>query len=108
MTEPTSETPVLDLIASMTADSVAASSLDTATLMLVRLAALVAVDAPAVSYLLNLGVASEIGLDAEQVRGVLAAVAPIDGTLRVTSAAGKIADALDVAIEIEIDEESGE
>jgi alkylhydroperoxidase/carboxymuconolactone decarboxylase family protein YurZ len=108
MTEPTSETPVLDLIASMTADSVAASSLDTATLMLVRLAALVAVDAPAVSYLLNLGVASEIGLDAEQVRGVLAAVAPIVGTPRVTSAAGKIADALDVAIEIEIDEESGE
>ena len=73
--------------------------------MLVRLAALVAVDAPAVSYLLNLGVASEVGLDAEQVRGVLAAVAPIVGTPRVTSATGKIADALDVAIEIaELDE----
>jgi 4-carboxymuconolactone decarboxylase len=107
MTESTSQTPVLDLLASMTADSVAASSLDPGTLMLVRLAALVAVDAPSVSYLLNLGVASEVGIGAEDVRGVLAAIAPIVGTPRVTSATGKIVDALDVAIEIaELDEES--
>ena len=44
MTESTSETPVLDLLAGMTADSVVASSLDPATLMLVRVAALVAVE----------------------------------------------------------------
>ena len=107
MTESTSETPVLDLLASMTADSVAASSLDPATLMLVRVAALVAVDAPPVSYLLNLRAASEVGLDAEQVRGVLAAIAPIVGTPRVASATGKIVDALDVAIEIaELEEQS--
>ena len=73
--------------------------------MLVRIAALVAVDAPAVSYLLNLEVAGEVGLDAEQVRGVLAAVAPIVGTARVASATGKIVEALDVAIEVaELDE----
>ena len=72
----TSETPVLDLLESMTADSLAASELDPETLMLARIAALVAVDAPAVSYLLNIGAASEIGIDAEQVRGVLAAIAP--------------------------------
>jgi 4-carboxymuconolactone decarboxylase len=100
MTESTSETPVLDLLASMTADSVAASSLDPATLMFVRVAALVAVDAPPVSYLLNLRLASEVGLDAEQVRGVLAAIAPIVGTPRVAAATGKIVDALDVAIEV--------
>jgi hypothetical protein len=41
----------------MTADSIDASSLDLATLALVRIAALVAVDAPAVSYLLNIGAA---------------------------------------------------
>ena len=64
----TSETPVLDLLASMTADSINASSLDDNTLMLVRIAALVAVDAPSVSYLPNLAAASETGLDAEQVR----------------------------------------
>ena len=47
MSESTSETPVLDLLASMTADSLEASSLDPETLVLVRIAALVAVDAPA-------------------------------------------------------------
>ena len=96
----TSETPVLDLLASMTADSLAASSLDPGSLMLVRLAALVAVDAPPSSYLLNLEAAGEVGLDAESVRGVLAAVAPIVGTARVASATGKIVKALSVAIEI--------
>lgn len=104
----TSETPVLDLLASMTADSVAASDLDPETLMLVRIAALAAVDAPAVSYLLNLGAASEVGVDAEQVRGVLAAIAPIVGTARIASATGKIADALEVAIEVAEEQEQGE
>ena len=84
----------------MTAESVAASSLDETALMLVRIAALVAVDAPVVSYLLNLDAASEVGIDAEQVRGVLAAVAPIVGTTRIASAAGKIVEALAVEIEI--------
>ncbi len=106
MAEATSETPVLDLLGSMTADSLEASSLDPETLMLVRIAALVAVDAPPVSYLLNLGVAGEIGLDPEQVRGVLAAIAPIVGTARIASATGNIVDALEVAIEVaELDEQ---
>ena len=104
----TSETPVLDLLKSMTADSIEASSLDPNTLVLVRIAALVAVDAPSVSYLLNLGAGREVGVDAEQVRGVLAAVAPIVGTARVASATGKIVDALDVAIEVAELEEQDE
>ena len=100
MAEQTTDAPVLDLLKSMTAESLAASSLDVETLALVRIAALAAVDAPAVSYLLNLEAASEVGIDAEQVRGVLAAIAPIVGTARVASATGKIVDALDVAIEV--------
>jgi 4-carboxymuconolactone decarboxylase len=102
-----SDTPVLDLLAKMTADSMAASSLDPDTLMLVRIAALAAVDAPAVSYLLNLEAAGEVGVDAEQVRGVLAAIAPIVGTARVASATGKIVEALKVGIEIAEVEEQG-
>jgi len=103
----TSETPVLDLLASMTADSIEASSLDPETLMLVRIAALAAVDAPSVSYLMNLEIAGELDIDADQVRGVLAAIAPIVGTARIASATGKIVEALSVAIEIaEIDAES--
>jgi len=111
MSESATETPVLDLLSTMTAASLEASSLDAETLMLVRIAALAAVDAPPVSYLLNLGAAGEVGVDAEQVRGVLAAIAPIIGTPRVASATGKIVDAIEVAIEVaelEEEEEQGE
>ena len=108
MSETTSETPVLDLLASMTEDSMSASSLDEETLMLVRLAALVAVDAPSVSYLLNLAVAGELNIDADRIRGVLAAVAPIVGTPRVASATGKIVEALAVELEIAELEEAEE
>ena len=106
MTDSPSETPVLDLLAIMTAASVDASSLEADTLMVARVAALVAVDAPPISYLLNLGAASEVGIDAGTVRGVLAAIAPIVGTARIASATGKIATALEVAIEVaELDDE---
>jgi 4-carboxymuconolactone decarboxylase len=101
-----SDTPVLDLLASMTGDSIEASSLDAETLMLVRVAALVAVDAPPASYLLNLGAASELEIDVEQVRGVLAAIAPIVGTARTVAALGKIARAL--AFELEVAEAEAE
>jgi len=102
MTDTTNEneTPVLDLLARMTADSLDASNLDEETLMLVRVAALVAVGAPPVSYGLNLRVAGAMGIDAEKVRGVLAAVAPIVGTARVAAATGNIVKALAVAIEV--------
>ena len=105
----TSETPVLDLLAGMTADSVAASSLDAQTLMLVRIAALAAVDAPPVSYALNLEAASEVGIGADDVRGVLAAIAPIVGTARVASATVSIVEALAIEMEIaELEEEDQE
>ena len=100
-----SETPILDLLMRMTADSLEASSLDDRTLMLVRIAALVAVDAPPASYLLNLGAAGEVGVDEEQVRGVLAAVAPVVGTPRVAAAAGNLARALGFALELELEAE---
>ncbi len=100
MTDSTSDTPVLDLVTSMTEDSLEASTLDPATLMLVRIAALVAVDAPPASYLVNLGVASELDLDVEDVRGVLTAIAPIVGTPRVVSASGKMVKSLGIALEI--------
>jgi alkylhydroperoxidase/carboxymuconolactone decarboxylase family protein YurZ len=96
----TGETPVLDLLGTMTAASVEASELDARSLMLVRLAALVAVDAPPVSYLLNLGAAAGLDVSADDIRGVLAAVAPIVGTARVASATGKIVQALAVELEV--------
>ena len=100
MAEETTETPVLDLLAKMTADSIEATSLDAETLMLVRLAALIAVDAAPASYLMNLGIAAEMGIDEDAAQDVLAAVAPIVGTARVVSAAGKMVRALGLAIAI--------
>jgi hypothetical protein len=102
---PDSDTPVLDLPASMTADSLEASSLDSDEVMLVRLAALVAADAPPASYVLNLGAASELGFELEDVQGVLAAIAPIVGTARIATATGNIVRALGFALEMAGDEE---
>ena len=101
------ETPVLDLLARMNMDAIEVSTLDPEKLMLVRIAALVAMDAPPVSYMLNLGVAGEVDVDAEEVRGVLAAIAPIVGTPRVVAATGNIVRALGIAIDLaELDSET--
>jgi len=103
MTE-TTETPVLDLLASMTADSLEASDLDARTLMLVRIGALVAVDAPPISYLMNLEAAEDLDITVEELQGVLAAIAPIVGTAKVASATGKILRGLGLAVAIADDE----
>jgi hypothetical protein len=94
MANQTSETPVLDLLAGMTALSLEASTLDPQGIILARIAALVAVDAPPISYALNLGAAGQVDVSAEQVRGVFAAIAPIVGTARIASATGNIVKAL--------------
>jgi len=100
MTGSATEAPVLDLLKRMTAESIEASTLDEERLMLVRIAALVAVDAPPASYLLNIGAAGDVGIDADQIQGVRAAVAPIVGTARVASAGGNIVRALGFAEEL--------
>ena len=70
---PEQDTPVLDLLEGMTAMSLEVTSLDARDVMLVRIAALVASDAPAISYALNLGAAGELDVDAEEIRGVFSA-----------------------------------
>ncbi len=94
------ETPLLDLLAGMTASSLESTNLDGRSLMLVRIAALVAVDAPPGSYMLNLSAAGELGLTADDVTGLLAAVAPIVGTTRIVSALGNLMRALDLKLEL--------
>lgn len=96
----TADTPILDLLGRMTADSMETSTLDEQTLMLVRVAALIAVDAPPASYLVNVGAAGDVGVSSDQITGVLAAVAPIVGTTRVVSAAGSMIKALGAAVEL--------
>jgi hypothetical protein len=99
-----SDNPLLDTVLEMTAASVDRVDFSDEALMLVRLAALVAVDAPATSYLVNLGAGAQTALTLEDARSVLIAVAPIVGAPRVVSAAGKITEALGLALAIALDE----
>ena len=100
MTLQTSDTPVLDLLFEMNAASIEAAGLDPERLFLVRLAALIAVDAPAASYMLNLPAAAESGIDALRIRSILAAVAPIVGGPRVASATVNILRGLEIDLEL--------
>jgi alkylhydroperoxidase/carboxymuconolactone decarboxylase family protein YurZ len=93
--------PLLETVVDMTAASVERAELDPQVLMMVRLGALAAVDAPAASYLLNLTASSDAGLTLAEARSVLIAVAPIVGTPRVMAAAGTIADALGIALSLD-------
>jgi hypothetical protein len=96
----TAETPVLDTLADITAVSIEHNSLAPRELMLARLAALIAVDAPPASYLANAGAAELSGLTADDVQAVMIAVAPVVGTVRVVSAGGKVLRALGLAIAV--------
>ena len=96
----TADTPVLDALADITAASVGHNSLVPRELMLVRMAALIAVDAPPASYLANAGAAADSGVTADDIQGVMIGVAPVVGTARVVSAGGKILRALGFAIEV--------
>jgi alkylhydroperoxidase/carboxymuconolactone decarboxylase family protein YurZ len=82
--------PYADFVAGIVETSFEGSGLDHATLMLVWLAALVALDAPSESFLFNLGAARQAGIKRDQVHGVIAALAPIVGTPRAVSATVKI------------------
>jgi alkylhydroperoxidase/carboxymuconolactone decarboxylase family protein YurZ len=97
---PDENTPVLDTIGAMTAASLEQCDLTPDALLLVRLAALAAVDARPISYLLHIGPAVEAGVTIEDAQNVLVAVAPIIGTARVMSAAVNIAEALGLAIAV--------
>ena len=88
-------------LAGMIASSFDAATLDNDTLMLVWLAALVAIDAPSESFLMNLGAASNSHVKLEQVHGVLEALAPIVGGPRVVSATVKITALLEAGADPE-------
>ncbi|MEU0808187.1 carboxymuconolactone decarboxylase family protein [Streptomyces sp. NPDC005970] len=96
----TSDTPVLDTIAAMTIDSIERCGLDERMLILTRIAALVAMDAPPISYLAHIDPAVKADLTAEQLQDVLVAIAPVVGTARVMAAAGHITKALGFAIAV--------
>ncbi len=107
MATPTETHPLLETIAEMTADSIAHTTLDAQTLMLVRFAALAAADAPPLSYVGNLKAGAEVELTLEDAQAVLVAIAPIVGTARVVAATGNVMRALGIAIAVDESESPG-
>jgi alkylhydroperoxidase/carboxymuconolactone decarboxylase family protein YurZ len=97
-------TPVLDTILDINTASLEHSELSPRELMLARIAAMVAVDAPPGSYLANLGPATDSGITQQDVQDVLIAVAPLVGTAKVVSAGGNLMRALGFAIAVAEDE----
>ncbi|AZS86689.1 carboxymuconolactone decarboxylase [Streptomyces griseoviridis] len=95
-----SDTPVLDTLTAMAVDSVERCGLSPDMLLLARVAALAASDAPPISYAAHIDPALETGVTADQVQDVLVAIAPVVGTARVMTAAGNIAKALGIAIAV--------
>jgi hypothetical protein len=111
---PEDETPVSDTLAVMTATSLENSDLPPREFMIARIAALVAVDAPAISYALNAIPASDSGITLDDVEDILVAVAPIVGTTRIVSATTNIAEGLgfvialaEAELEAELEAEAG-
>jgi alkylhydroperoxidase/carboxymuconolactone decarboxylase family protein YurZ len=102
---PDTDTPVLDTLAVMTAASLENSDLSPRELMIARVAALVAVDAPAASYAFNIEAAAEIGLTIDDAEDILVAVAPIVGTARIVSATTNLAEGLGLAIALAEDDD---
>jgi hypothetical protein len=99
------DTPVSDTLLAMTVTSLENSDLVPRELMIARIAALVAVDAPAASYALNAVPAAESDIDLDDVEDILVAVAPIVGTVRIVSATMNIAEGLGLAIALAEDED---
>jgi hypothetical protein len=95
---PHGDKPITDTLAVMTAASLESSDLPPREFMIARIAASVAVDAPAASYALGVEAAAESGITMDDVEDILLAVAPIVGTARVVSALANIDRGLAFAV----------
>ncbi len=91
------DTPVLETLAQMHLDTLGRSELPEKTYHMVRLAAMVAMDAPPVSYLAHLEMAKDAGVTIHDVQGVLTAIAPMVGGPRVMAAAANAIKAMGMA-----------
>ena len=83
-----------------------ASGLDPRTSSLVKIAALIALDAPPASYLAQVAFAREAGVEPEEILRVLVAVAPQVGIPRAAAAAPELMLAL--GLDLEADDQEGD
>jgi alkylhydroperoxidase/carboxymuconolactone decarboxylase family protein YurZ len=84
-------------------DNLEASGLNPKTYALVNIAALIAADAAPASYVFQVAFALEAGVSPEEILGLLVALNPTVGNVRIVSAAAELAFALGIDLEAEQD-----
>jgi 4-carboxymuconolactone decarboxylase len=82
-------------------DNLEASGLDPKTYALVNIAALIAADAAPASYVFQVALALDAGVTPEQILGLLVALNPTVGNVRIVSAAAELAFALGIDMDTE-------
>lgn len=82
-------------------DNLDASGLDARTYSLCNIAALIAADAAPASYVFQVAFALEAGVTPEEILGLLVALNPTVGNVRIVSAAAEIAFALGIDLDAE-------
>jgi 4-carboxymuconolactone decarboxylase len=92
------QAPVLEALAQMQVENFEHSRLDEDTYRLVRLSALVASNADAISYRAHLDVSGS-RIPNEMILGTLIAIAPLVGSARVLSAAARLFEAGLITVE---------
>jgi len=95
----TQEENVVASLLEMQLHNLEASGLDARTYSLVKIAALIALDAPPASYVAQVAFAHEAGVDSDEILKVLVAVAPQVGLPRVVAAAPELMLALGLELE---------
>jgi len=88
------EASVIDGLVGLQLENLEDSGLDPRTYALVKVAALIALDAPPASFMAQVGFALEAGVGAEELLGVLVAVGPQVGMPKVVAAAPELMLAL--------------
>ena len=84
-------------------DNLEASGLDPKTYAMVNIAALIAADAAPASYVFQVAFALEAGVTPEEILGLLVALNPTVGNVRIVSAAAEIAFALGIELDTDQD-----
>ena len=99
----TAEAEIVASLLEMQIHNLEASGLDPRTYSLVKIAALIALDAPPASYFAQVGFALEAGVAREEILKVLVAVAPQVGLPRAVAAAPELM----LALGLELGPEAG-
>lgn len=95
----TAEEDLLASLLAMQLHNLEASGLDARTYSLVKIAALIALDAPPASYVAQVAFAAENGVEPEEILKVLVAVAPQVGLPKAVAAAPELMLALGLELE---------